>query len=273
MHKSESLESPPKCTFAAELSIASGQNCFMHSHACTEIIWYWGCTGWLLQGDSRLPYEDGHIGIYQPGTEHGDACESGGAQVCVGVTGGGAEKLAMGIWIADQVTLETFGRFRAELDRHDDWSQERMNLLSGCVVLELKRQVALQAEDAPRVPYAVRAARRIFDTRFNEALTMAGVATELGIGPDYLRQAFVKWVGEPPIRYLIRKRLEAACDLLRLNQEPTAHIAERVGIENPYYFSRLFRNRFHLTPTQYRTRYAGEQSNGSASSRVKSQSL
>ncbi len=60
------------------------------------------------------------------------------------------------------------------------------------------------------------------------------------------------------MRYLIRKRLESACDLLRLNQETTRRIAARVGIENPYYFSRLFRNRFGLTPTQYRARYASK---------------
>jgi AraC-like DNA-binding protein len=85
---------------------------------------------------------------------------------------------------------------------------------------------------------------------------VAGVAAELGVGSDYLRQAFVKWVDEPPIRYLIRKRLEAACDLLRLNQEKTADIAERVGIPNPYYFSRLFRQRMGCTPSDYRARYA-----------------
>ncbi len=62
--------------------------------------------------------------------------------------GGGAETLASGIWTADRATRETLGRFRAELDRHDKWRQERMNLLSGCVVLELKRQLALHAEAA-----------------------------------------------------------------------------------------------------------------------------
>jgi AraC-like DNA-binding protein len=257
MHTSESLTPPPQCLFAAELHMQDGQDCFMHSHACTEIIWFRGCKGWLLQHGERLRYSDGDIGIYQPGEEHGDACEAGGIQMCVGVNGSGAEKLAAGIWPADASTLTALERLRSELERHDAWQQGRLNLLSGCVVMELSRQIAAQAGESSRAPYAVQAARRIFDTRFSEPLTVAGVTAELGVGPDYLRQAFVKWVGEPPIRYLIRKRLDAACDLLRLNQEPAARIAERVGIPNPYYFSRLFRQRMGTTPTQYRNRHAG----------------
>jgi len=49
--------------------------------------------------------------------------------------------------------------------------------------------------------------------------------------------------------------MEHACDLLRLNQETTTRIAARVSIENPYYFSRLFRHRFGIPPTQYRAQY------------------
>ncbi len=160
-----------------------------------------------------------------------------------------------GMWRADPATLVALERLRGELGRHDLWRQGRVDLLSGCVALELCRQTAAQVGEASRMPYVVRAARRIIDTRFREELTVAGLAAELGVGPDYLRQVFVKWVGEPPLRYLICKRLDAACDLLRLNQETIARIAERVGIANPFYFSRLFRSRFACTPSQYRARY------------------
>jgi len=82
----------------------------------------------------------------------------------------------------------------------------------------------------------------------------------MSINQDYLRQLFVKYVGEPSQRYLIRRRLEAACDLLRLNQERTAVIARRVGFANAYYFSRLFRQRLGTTPSQYRASFASAES-------------
>jgi two-component system response regulator YesN len=95
----------------------------------------------------------------------------------------------------------------------------------------------------------------MIDAGFDRDLSVGEIADRLGVTPDYLRRVFVDHQGEPPVRYLIRRRLEAACDLLRLNQETFREIARRVGITNPYYFSRLFRQRFGVTPTQYRKRF------------------
>lgn len=114
----------------------------------------------------------------------------------------------------------------------------------------------MAATSASSVPFHVAAAKTIFDTRFAESLTVKSVAEELSIGPDYLCQIFLKWIGEPPIRYLIRKRLDVACDLLRLNQDSTQQIGAQVGIETPYHFSRLFRKRIGMTPSKYRMNYA-----------------
>lgn len=256
LHESESTSLPPTCRFAAALQPVAGAPCFMHAHACTEIIWYGGGRGWLQQDGARLAYAAGHVAVYQPGAEHGDCCHTAGLQVCVGVTGAGAADLRPGMWLADEATRVACERLREDVARHDAWRQERLNLACGALVLELRRQLAGQAVAAPRAPYHVTAARQLMATRFAEPLTIAQVAAELGIHADYLRQLFVQWVGEPPVRYLIRLRLAAACDLLRLNQEPTARIAQRVGIANPYYFSRLFRAQFGMTPTHYRTHFA-----------------
>ncbi len=256
MHKSEKTQ--PVCLFAAALRINSDQTGLMHTHACTELIGYRGCRGWLMQGGDRLRYEDGDIGVYQPGISHGDACDTGGIQLCVGIVGGRAEQLPLGVWPGDPRTQAVFDQIHAALDLRDEWHQERLNLLGGWLLVELLRQLAHTTAQALRDPYPVEAARRIIDTRFSEDLSMAEIAGELAIHPDYLRQLFVKWVGESPQRYLIRKRLDAACDLLRLNQESTASVADQVGISNPYYFSRLFHQRIGETPSHYRARYASK---------------
>ncbi|MDD5707746.1 MAG: helix-turn-helix transcriptional regulator [Kiritimatiellae bacterium] len=242
--------------FAIELEIADGQSCFAHTHACTEIIWYRGCSGWMPQGGVRFRYRDGDVAVYQPGLTHGDACERGGRQICLGISGGGAERLPAGVWRADTGVRAALVQIRGLLGCRDEWRQARLNLLGGWLVVELGRQLSGAATRAPREPNVVSAARRLLDSSYADDLSVTGIAAELGVNPDYLRQLFVERVGEPPRRYLIRKRLEAACDLLRLNQESTAAIAARVGIANPYYFSRLFRRRLGVTPSQYRARYA-----------------
>lgn len=255
MHKSE--KSRPVCLFAAALRTDSDQTGLTHTHACTELIGYRaGSSGWLVQGGDRLRYEDGDIGVYQPGADHADACERAGVQLCVGITGGGAEAIPPGIWPGDPRAKAVCDQLHAALDCRDAWRQERLNLLGGLLVVEMLRQAAHKTAQAPREPYHVEMARRIFDTRFSESLSICEIARELAIHPDYLRQLFVKWVGESPQRYLIRKRMEAACDLLRLNQGSTAEIAAQVGFSSPFYFSRLFHQRLGEPPSRYRARYA-----------------
>ncbi len=257
MHKSEMTDEREQCLFAAEMRMSDGQVCFMHTHACTEIVWYRNCCGWLPQGSRRLRYCDGDLAIYQPWLSHGDECERGGRQLCIGISGGGSGKLPPGIWKPDAQTRHALVRIHAALEPRDSWRQERLDRLCGWLAFELRRQFGDGAKAGAAAPWHVRAARRIFDSRFMEPLSVAEVAEKLSINPDYLRQLFVRWTGEPPLNYLIRKRLDAACDLLRLNQQSTAAIASRVGIRNPYYFSRLFRKRFGTTPSEYRARYAG----------------
>ena len=256
MHRTELSLQSPTCLFALNQHITVNHPSFKHSHVCTEIIWYQQCTGCLIQNSQSLPYKDGNVAIYQPGSEHVDACQTEGTQMCIGVTGTRSHLLQEGMWQADQITRTVLRHLHRQINQPDDWQKERLNWMSGWLVLELARQIHTQDTSEESPPYHVTAARQIFDTRFAEPLTIADVSEELSINQDYLRQLFNKWVGISPLNYLINKRLNAACDLLRLNQESTYQIAAQVGIENPYYFSRLFKKRLGVSPTQYRNRYA-----------------
>jgi AraC-like DNA-binding protein len=256
MHKSESTQSPPTCLFAINHRTSSKRPNFMHSHACTEIIWYRRCTGCLIQNDQPLQYKDGNVAIYQPGSKHIDACRTRGTQMCIGVTGARAHLLQEGMWQTDENTQAVLQAIHRQIDQPDDWQRERLNWMAGWLTVELSRQIQAQRTCEESQPHHVTVARQICDTRFAERLTVAGISEELSVNPDYLRQMFSKWVGVSPLGYLINKRLNTACDLLRLNQESTRQIAARVGIDNPYYFSRLFKKRFGMSPTQYRNQYA-----------------
>ncbi|MBN1863887.1 MAG: helix-turn-helix transcriptional regulator [Victivallales bacterium] len=256
MHKSECLDIPLTCMFAVEMRMGEGQWCSMHTHVCTEIIWYRDCCGWLLQGQEKLRYEEGSIAVYQPWLSHGDECETGGFQLCVGIVGQALETLPAGVWHADEGTTRVLQQFHDIASIHDSWRQQRLNLLVGWLFFELRRQIVEVSSHCAPEPYHVASAKRIIDSRFAEPLSIAGIAKELSINVDYLRQLFVKCTGEPPMQYLIRRRLDAACELLRLNQESIAVVASRVGIPNSYYFSRLFRKHLGIPPGEYRMRHA-----------------
>jgi AraC-like DNA-binding protein len=58
--------------------------------------------------------------------------------------------------------------------------------------------------------------------------------------------------GMAPIEYFIHLRIRGACRLLDTTTLTVREIGYRVGYEDPYYFSRMFRKLMGLSPRQYR---------------------
>lgn len=73
-----------------------------------------------------------------------------------------------------------------------------------------------------------------------------------GVSDAYLRRIFKKQYGIAPAGYVIRERIRLAKDLLlRIDGIRIAEIAEKVGYNDPLYFSRLFKKQTGLSPSQY----------------------
>ncbi len=77
-------------------------------------------------------------------------------------------------------------------------------------------------------------------------------AKQLGMSDSSFRRHWLEQIGVPPARYLTRLRLEQASRLLLTTRLDIAHIAARVGYEDPLYFSRMFRQHFQQSPRSFR---------------------
>lgn len=60
--------------------------------------------------------------------------------------------------------------------------------------------------------------------------------------------------------YLIRMRLEKACEKLVQTNQSVQEIASQVGFTNLSNFNRQFKQHFHLTPRQYRNQQLKKES-------------
>ncbi len=65
-------------------------------------------------------------------------------------------------------------------------------------------------------------------------------------------KVFKKEVGMTPKEYIIRLRLEKACELLESTDLDIKQISGMVGLENQLYFSRLFKKHLGEAPSRYR---------------------
>ena len=83
-------------------------------------------------------------------------------------------------------------------------------------------------------------------------LTVQDIATNNHISVGRMMALFSELVGMPPLAYLNRFRISAACEMLKKTRAPIGDIANAVGVEDRLYFSRLFKKYKGVSPREYR---------------------
>jgi AraC-like DNA-binding protein len=89
-----------------------------------------------------------------------------------------------------------------------------------------------------------------------QAWTVTELAREAGTSRSVLGERFVRFVGEPPLKYLARWRLQLAARLLQTTSTGILRLASDVGYASESAFNRAFKREFGLPPAQYRKAHA-----------------
>ncbi|MFC7481897.1 helix-turn-helix domain-containing protein [Luedemannella flava] len=114
--------------------------------------------------------------------------------------------------------------------------------------------------DSRAVPVAalahLRRARDHMDRHYRDDLDLAALARVAGMSKHHFARSFQATYGEPPIRYLTRRRIERAQDLLRAANLTVTEICMLVGFASLGSFSTRFTRLVGETPTAYRNRWA-----------------
>lgn len=87
--------------------------------------------------------------------------------------------------------------------------------------------------------------------------TIAELAEEAGASRSVLAQRFQLYLGEPPLAYLTRWRLQLAARLLQTTRQSVLQVATQVGYESEAAFNRAFKREFALAPGQFRKSASG----------------
>ena len=82
-------------------------------------------------------------------------------------------------------------------------------------------------------------------------LTSEYLASVCGISETRLARIFKKKFGLPIKKYIIQKKMNYACELLRLNIYSVAQIADMCNFSDVYFFSKQFKVHTGTTPTEY----------------------
>jgi AraC-like DNA-binding protein len=83
-------------------------------------------------------------------------------------------------------------------------------------------------------------------------LRVEDLASTFAYSPSHLSSLFRLETGESLRQYIMRHRLQRAEDELKLSTLTVSQIAAELGFVDVCHFSKLFKKRYHLTPTDYR---------------------
>ena len=86
----------------------------------------------------------------------------------------------------------------------------------------------------------------------DEELTVEAVTKELGYTRQYVSGRFHRMTGRLLSHFLKEKRLEKAARLLKSGNMRISQIARRCGFDSENYFRQQFRERFGMSPRQFR---------------------
>ena len=112
------------------------------------------------------------------------------------------------------------------------------------------RRMSMSAtEDANR---RLLRARDAIDRHFADPLDIPALARVALMSPAHFIREFKAAFGEPPHRYLRRRRVERAMALLCSTDQPITDICMAVGFSSLGTFSRTFREIVGLSPKAYR---------------------
>src|SRR5262249_11940974 len=118
------------------------------------------------------------------------------------------------------------------------------------VLVDLAR--LLGAPPAARLSPLVREALDVIERRYAEPISLADVARAVGRSPSHVTSAVAAQTGMTVLERLTERRLAEARRRLQYSDEDVAIVAERVGYEDPSYFTRRFRRAHGASPRAFR---------------------
>ncbi|MFA9478957.1 helix-turn-helix domain-containing protein [Phycisphaerales bacterium AB-hyl4] len=118
-------------------------------------------------------------------------------------------------------------------------------------------------------PRLVVRAVRVINTYLDHPLTLVSIAKRLQCHPKYLGRVFQRSMGLSVADFLLKTRIERACNLLKIGRLDVTRVAYEVGFTDKSNFSRSFRKIMGMPPGQYRKQFKVDYTTQNAKQGVK----
>lgn len=236
--------------------------CFSgESHEILELTYVdHGCLHSVTDGQ-EMTLEQGDLTIYGPGQFHMQYADIDVAVRYVTITfslsGSGWQKLLNRKFQAAQEGLMLLERLLREMEQPGLFAEDTIVSLLSLLLLHLLRL----DQDRPKAPTSVgaiqneneliRRTQLYISQHLRQKLSVPGVARHVGVSASYLTALFQKHLHIAPGEYIRRLKLQESKQMIREGKLNFTAIAEELNYSTVHHFSRQFKEKFGITPTEY----------------------
>jgi len=124
--------------------------------------------------------------------------------------------------------------------------------LASLLIQELVQCVSHSGESTSLWPLELKRMVQYIDNHKAEQLSLKELVTFSSLSSSTVMRMFKQFTGKSPVKYIISDKLDYACKLLSTSRLNVSEIGNKVGMNDPYYFSKLFKKERGSTPLAYR---------------------
>lgn len=210
----------------------------------------------------ELTLEQGDIVLYGSGQWHMQYadldCAANFVTITFDLLAGDLTSLLNRKFTAGQRTAELLQRMLRERDREDRYSADMVVCYLGLLLLTLQREGQQEQPGKLRTANAINSentiighAQKYISENVMQKLTVPMVAKEVGVSPSYLTALFHRSLQISPGEYIRRSKLQEGKQLIREGKMNFTEIAQVLQYSTVHHFSRQFKEKFGITPTEY----------------------
>ena len=206
--------------------------------------------------------EQGDLVIYGPDQWHMQYADvdvsPGFITITFELTGDFPKELINRKFTIPQSAASILSRMMREHDRMDEFSEDVLISCLQMLLLVLMREQ--NAPEASRLRTAnavnseneiIRRAQQYISAHVREKLTVPLVARHVDVSPSYLTALFRKNLQISPGEYIRRIKLQESKQMIKEDNMNFTEIAAALQYSTVHHFSRQFKDKFGITPTEY----------------------
>ena len=159
---------------------------------------------------------------------------------------------------APQQAVTLLQQMLREMDSNDEFAPDMIIAMLGQVLMLLLRQAKAPAVDKLKTSnnlnsenQIIRRAQQYISDHLRDKLSVPLVAKMVDVSPSYLTALFHKNLQISPAEYIRRLKLQESKQMIRENSMTFTEIAAALQYSTVHHFSRQFKEKFGITPTEY----------------------